>query len=487
MSDAGDIFLTESTWEMESQPVNTTNEWTRSRSIPLDIARLIFEKVMEDTPIPVHLALVSRQVQHWVEPFIYRHLVFCNSISLRLFYRTFRERRHSHTKTTSFFAEHVKTLHLLSGAAPRVEQMVAIGRGLKSLRAVAGWDSSWGRLILGFLADDCSGLQGVRVVDTGKGLRYTVRNEREAWRDQAEKRRRAGTEDNLLRGWIGPGAGDEDPQEDDSISNQVSCWGRKEASEDPFPYKDLSRFSISAYALRVFRINLAHRVFRDLTHLDIYYCLLFDWSTLTSMRRLTHLAVDMLTHVDLPFTEMKHAMEELCNHCRAMPQLKVIIFACINWWNRNFDILDDEDEVVAPINFSTEDWDRSGPLITTTNDEHHLHYLTQLCLGMRDPRVVLGIISDTLPNSHLMKEYMVDFIWPKNSYDWDFSVPDHVHRESWDVAEDIIEKRKKDRIERRRKAGKDPYVDGDEESQRVDGEFGFWEAVQRRWYDVHSS
>lgn len=33
--------------------------------IPLDIARLVFEKAMEDSPIPVHLALVSRQVQQW--------------------------------------------------------------------------------------------------------------------------------------------------------------------------------------------------------------------------------------------------------------------------------------------------------------------------------------------------------------------------------------------------------------------------------------
>jgi hypothetical protein len=33
--------------------------------MPVDVARLIFEKAMEDSPMPVHLALVSRQVQQW--------------------------------------------------------------------------------------------------------------------------------------------------------------------------------------------------------------------------------------------------------------------------------------------------------------------------------------------------------------------------------------------------------------------------------------
>lgn len=68
VSACGETILPGLTWE-EMEPSQAKNgkdrEWTRPRDIPLDIARLIFEKAMEDTPAPVHLALVSRQVQHW--------------------------------------------------------------------------------------------------------------------------------------------------------------------------------------------------------------------------------------------------------------------------------------------------------------------------------------------------------------------------------------------------------------------------------------
>lgn len=33
--------------------------------IPVEIVRVIFEKAMEETPTPVHLSFVSKQVQQW--------------------------------------------------------------------------------------------------------------------------------------------------------------------------------------------------------------------------------------------------------------------------------------------------------------------------------------------------------------------------------------------------------------------------------------
>ncbi|KAJ3569682.1 hypothetical protein NP233_g4889 [Leucocoprinus birnbaumii] len=478
-------------------------ECTWLHLLPLDIARLVFEKTMEDSPMPIHLSLVSRQVQHWyvatkfyqhvhpliicflvprrVEPFIYRHLVFRDSITFRLFYRTFCQRRHSPTKSTAFFAEHVKTLYVLRDSAASTKQMIAIGRCLKSLRSVAGWDFSWGGQILSFLTHDCSTFPGVRIIHTDRGFHFTLRKEREAWRDEAERQRRAGLEDNLLRGWLGPRA---DEELDRDITKQVPGRIHGERREDPFPYKDLRRMSISVYALRPHRITLAHRMFRDITHLDIYYSLSFDWSSLTSMKHLTHIAVDMLTHArDLSLVETKEVMEELNTYFKAMPQLKAIIFACIEWWNAEFDIHDDAGGWVGPLNCSTDYWEISGPLIA--DDEYHLHYFTQLCLGMHDPRIVLGTVSDCLPDNHLLKEYLIDFNWPKNSYDWDFSIPAQLHRESWDRAEDIIERRKMERMERRRKAGKGPWVEFDIESERVEGEFGYADAVRRRWNEAH--
>jgi hypothetical protein len=303
-----------------------------------------------------------------------------------------------------------------------------------------------------------------------------MRGEREAWRDEAEKQRRAGFDDNLLRGWIG-----QEAEGHEGMLSKAAPRDRKDDKKDPFAYKDLRRLSISTFALRAFRIDLTHRMFRDLTHLDIYYYRLFDWSTITAMKNLTHLAVDLLTHVDLPFTAVRHFIEELTQSCQSLPRLKVIIFACISWWSRDFDLLDDEDEVVAPLNFSTEEWDTSGPLISAMNDEHHLHYFTQLCLGMHDPRTVLGVVSDCLPSSHLMKDYMIDLTWPKNYNNWDFTVQGERHQECWDFAEDIVEKRVRDRMERRRKAGVD------DPSQRVDGEFGFGEVVRRQWEILFSS
>lgn len=337
--------------------------------------------------------------------------------------------------------------------------------------------------MLGFLAYDCIDSRSAPGLDT-PGWHPTAREEREMRREEAERRRRAGPDELSLRGWVEGEDSEEMEKDSQDLRVQSDLEALKGSTEDSFAYKDLRRLSLSAHSLRIFRINFTNRLFRDITHLDVYYCRLYDWSTITRMKNLTHLAVDFLTLVNLDFMEMKQCMDEMIGYCQELPLLKVMIFACVNWWRKDFDLLDDEDNVLSPLNFLSGDWRTGGPLISMTIDECHLHYFTQLSLGMHDPRVVLGVVSDCLPKSHLMKEHMVNFVWPRNSYDWDFTVPTEKHKESWDVAEEIIEKRLAGRKERRRKMGAPAlttyrrFDDGDE---YMNGEFGFGEIVEWRW------
>lgn len=335
--------------------------------------------------------------------------------------------------------------------------------------------------MLGFLAFDCMSRQSVRALDIGN-RKFNSGEEVEKRRDEQERKRRTGEEASLLRGWIdGEGLEDEEGEADDSPAR---IGEDTEDPEDPFPYKDLRRLSMSAHALRILRLDFTNRMFRDLTHLNIYYCRLYDWSTLRQMVNLTHIAIDFLTLVTLTFTEMKQCMGDTIRFCQNLPQLKAIIFACVDWESKDFDLMDDNLNFLPPLIFSSEDWDRGGPLISTMVDERSLHYFTQLSLGMHDHRVVLGVVSECLQKSHLMRDFMVDFSWPKNSYDWDFTVPKERHREIWELTEEIIERRSRERNERRCKLGRgiiEWHRGGDNRSECVDSEFGFGGVVKRRW------
>lgn len=52
---------------MEGGPLEKDKgpELTVFPGIPVEIVQLIFEKAMEETPTPVHLSFVSKQVQQW--------------------------------------------------------------------------------------------------------------------------------------------------------------------------------------------------------------------------------------------------------------------------------------------------------------------------------------------------------------------------------------------------------------------------------------
>lgn len=51
--------------EMQALVSVKSSEERALASIPVEILRIIFEKAMEDEPLPVHLALVSWQVKGW--------------------------------------------------------------------------------------------------------------------------------------------------------------------------------------------------------------------------------------------------------------------------------------------------------------------------------------------------------------------------------------------------------------------------------------
>lgn len=363
-----------------------------------------------------------------------------------------------------------------------MEQLVAIGKGLKGLRSVAGWDDSWGCHVLGFLASDRSTSPDLKSLEIVRRCLDLLVGDKGEWRDEQERRRRnvVGEEGDAIPGILELEALG---KEEIVISPQLKVDSDPPNSDDPFPFKELRRLSLSAHAVREFRLDFTHRIFRDITHLDIYYCRAYDWSTIKAMKNLTYVAFDFLTLVNLVYIEMETCMDETIRYCQTLPYLKVIIFACVSWWTRDFDLMDDAQ---MPLNVPPEDWHNGDPLISTMVDEHSLHYFTRLSLGMRDPRVVLGIVSDCLEPSHLMRDHMVNFIWPKNSYDWDFTVPKERHKESWEVAEEIIERRMRARNERRRNLGK-PIIEWPcnsgavDEDESVEGEFGFGDVVRQRW------
>ncbi len=326
-----------------------------------------------------------------------------------------------------------------------MEQVIAVGSALKSLRAIAGWDNSWGCLVLGFLAFDSQEAANTVAWLLG-GRLIRDRTEKGSKRNKAERMRREGTDVLLSDCWLE--VYDLDEGRIEAVDSFSQAMEDNEPEPDTFSYKDLRRLSVSAHALGIFNMDFTARMFRDITHLDVFYRRQFNWPTLAAMKNLSHLAIDFLKLADLTFIETKQSMNDLIGHFRVIPWLKVIIFGCVTWWNRDYDLLDDEDCALSPLNFLSEDWQNGGPLITTTTfDERHLHYFTQLSLGMHDPRIVLGVVNDCVKESHLMWEYMVDLVRPKNSYDWNFTVPQGKHKESWKVAEEIIERRLRERTE----------------------------------------
>jgi hypothetical protein len=360
-----------------------------------------------------------------------------------------------------------------------MEQLIALGRGLKGLQSVAAWYISHACYVVGFLAYDCTTFPTLRASDLNFSL-GKLRAGTEEWRDEQENRRRSEGQANTPFRYteLEPLGEDEDTAESSTKSVQDS--------RDPFLFKDLRRFSTSVQALRELRLDFTHRIFRDLTHLDIYYWRAYDWSTIMALTNLTHITVNFMTIGvrNHSFAEMEECIDGIIQYCQSLPYLKIMILACVNWWTNDFDLLDDS---YSSLSVCPEAFSQGGPLISTTVHERSLHYFTRLSLGMHDPRIVLGVVSQGLAPNHLLKDYMVDLTWPKQSYDWDFTIPQQRHQESWQVAEKIIERRKRERNERREAMGRlviDWDSNDDDRDEDVDGEFGFGDIIWQRWIEA---
>ncbi|KAJ2929138.1 hypothetical protein H1R20_g7959, partial [Candolleomyces eurysporus] len=103
--------------------------------LPEDIGRLVFELAAETTAGP-HYALVSRKVQSWVEPIIYRSIILAGPATTSLLYRTIADP--NTRKTAEFFAQHVKFLTVRTWDYPEVE-MQTILRACRGVKVLTNW------------------------------------------------------------------------------------------------------------------------------------------------------------------------------------------------------------------------------------------------------------------------------------------------------------------------------------------------------------
>ncbi|KAF9447729.1 hypothetical protein P691DRAFT_95278 [Macrolepiota fuliginosa MF-IS2] len=376
-----DIDHAEYAWLWEPSSPWTDEQVRLFSNLPLDIVRLVFERAMEDRPRPLHLLRVSRQVCHWLEPLVYEYITLSSERQLDKFYRTFRKRRHSPTKNITFFQRYVRTFFVCAGY-PRAEKLIAIVKDLTGLRSLACWDPNWGGTVVSMVL----------------------------------------------------------------YSSPATCEGA-----DLFPYKLLRRISFSASLLAGLGITFTHRAFRDLTHMDIYFHPAADWESLKPLPNLTHLSLDLVTELPTPSSgELSYWFSRILDACA--PTVKVVIFGVVNETNADFDLVDSEGDYLLPgwppadpgsSALGTEGWAAwvtSESKCPSDVDLDVLHPIAQLAFGRFDPRAVPGSVTNSLPPNQLYRDLLVYFVWPDNGLDWDGTAD--WHRDSWTVAEDIIEKRK---------------------------------------------
>lgn len=112
--------------------------------------------------------------------------------------------------------------------------------------------------------------------------------------------------------------------------------------EDLFPYKHLQRMTI----LIKRSISFAHRTFRNITHLDIYFEPTLDWESLQSMQNL--LSIDMITDVPghIEMTELPYWFRH--NLGASSSGVKTVIFGVVDDSNTDFDLVDSEGNYFPP-------------------------------------------------------------------------------------------------------------------------------------------
>ncbi|KAF6751317.1 hypothetical protein DFP72DRAFT_908122 [Ephemerocybe angulata] len=105
---------------------------SRLSDLPEDIGGTIFEEVVWDQePSSWQVALVSKRIQSWVEPVLYRRVFLDKRAKLIAFHSSVV----SHpTKPPNFFAMHVKSLAILNNSFPTSEQISMILQECKGVQ-----------------------------------------------------------------------------------------------------------------------------------------------------------------------------------------------------------------------------------------------------------------------------------------------------------------------------------------------------------------
>lgn len=238
-------------------------------------------------------------------------------------------------------------------------------------------------------------------------------------------------------------------------------WGRtgvkvllnSVCNEDIFPYAQLRRITFSTSVLQECNVTLAHRAFRDLTHVDFVVHSTVEWGSLCSLHNLTHASFDLAT--DLPGLTTKEMQSWFSRLIAACPlTVRIIIFAIVEDYIADFDLRDFEGDYLYP------GWPPPHPeFVTTTEDEccitpllscisencsdidlEILHPIARIALGIFDPRVVPGTITSGIDATQIYGNLLVYCNTSNYIKDWDGTVPKH--RDCWTSAEDIISRRR---------------------------------------------
>ncbi|KXN87651.1 hypothetical protein AN958_08288 [Leucoagaricus sp. SymC.cos] len=362
----------------ESTGISFGVEW------PQDIARVIFEMTMSHRPVPVHLALVSRQVKDWVYPLIYRNLFFGRFTQFNTFHRRFNSTDPGFRR---FCKRHVKGVFIRADVeSDDVARLVLnLHAGLEAL-------AIWGE----------------------------VRPEAQLDMFAMEGILRAFTDTNV----------------------QDSNLALDQTRPQPL-FPNLRRVSFSGQALCGNEITFAHLFFKNLTHVDIYFCRDTDWSLLRQLHALTHLSFNELDC----FTERGYDvwMAKILKACPSSVQ--VIIFGCVHpirsWDFYTRDVegnkLNEESGKVSRLI----DWIKApvpGQRVPENYLEHHA--ISRLIAGWVDPRAVAGCLTSSLPSNHVLYDYIV---YSPRCYPGDLfhsECGDGMSRTYWEMAEDLIRRRK---------------------------------------------
>ncbi|KXN87382.1 hypothetical protein AN958_08813 [Leucoagaricus sp. SymC.cos] len=257
------------------QSIPSKQEVCLYSNLPVDLVRSIFEMAMWEPPPPCHLLLVSREIKSWVEPLLYLHIYIRDDKAMNLLYRTYRERWMPGRKSKSIPIDNSPLL--------KETQSIVI----------------------------CS--------------QYAMH------RDMLQEM----TNLESLENWTTHAAIVHLLQRDSSTNRRI-----QEPPELDGPYlKKLRHLGFDGRLPQWEPTHtFAHQVFRDITHLDVYFFNHDRWMSIRHLQNLTHLCIDMVHNPDgFRSSDLSRIIEMIPV---LPPSLIVFILGCIGERNRDYDLTD---------------------------------------------------------------------------------------------------------------------------------------------------